>query len=99
METVVPVPPSDALCGEPVALSEMLTIPTRDPVVEGVKVKTMVQVAAGATFAPLLQVLAPETAKSEAPTPLIVALLENVSVVVPVLVTMMVPGALVVPTD
>lgn len=55
----------------------------------------MVQLAVGATFAPLTQVLAEDTVKSDAFVPLTVALLVNVSVDEPLLLIISVCGALV----
>lgn len=92
---VTPVPVSGALCGDPEALSEMLTVAKRVPVAEGVKVMMMEHVAFAATLAPLWHVLAGETVKSLGFAPLIEASLEKVSVDVPVFVMVSVCGALV----
>lgn len=95
----IPTPASEALCGEPGALSEMLTVPLRFPAADGENVVTMVQLAAAATFAPLMHVLVGDTVKSEGFGPPMVALLENVSTEFPVLVTTMVCDALVAETE
>lgn len=85
-----PVPLREAVCGEPEALSEMLTVAVREPTAVGVNVRTRVQVAAGATVTAFLQVLAAETAKSPGFVPLSMALVEKVRLALPVLVIMIV---------
>lgn len=49
---VAPVPVKVTLCGLPVALSVMATVPVRVPVVVGVNVTLIVQVPAAATEVP-----------------------------------------------
>lgn len=93
-----PVPLKVAPCGEPGALSEMLTFAEREPIADGVNVVTMVQVAPAATFAPLMHVLVGETVKSPGVGPLSVALLEKVRTEFPVFVSVIVCDALVVAT-
>jgi len=48
----VAVPESPTVCGEPVALSLMLSVPVRLPVLVGTKVTLMRQLAPGATLLP-----------------------------------------------
>lgn len=93
-----PVPLRAAMCGEPEALSEMLTVPLREPTPPGVNVVTIVQLAFTAMLAPLTQVLEIETAKSEGFTPPSDALLEKTSADVPVFVIVSVCGGLVTAT-
>src|SRR4029077_20493975 len=50
-----PVPVRAALCGLPLALSVMFSEPGRVPLVVGVKVTLMVQLALGASVEPLLK--------------------------------------------
>ena len=56
----VPVPVSADVCGEPLALSAIVSVPVRVPVAVGVKVTEIVHFAPAATLAP--QVL--DSAKS-----------------------------------
>jgi hypothetical protein len=49
---LAPVPLRATLCGEPVALSVMVSVPVRVPVVVGVKVTEIVQLAPAATLVP-----------------------------------------------
>lgn len=92
----MPVPVIKALCGEPAALSEKLTLAEREPTADGVNVIISEQEALGATFVPFLQVLAADSVKSEGFVPLITGALESVSVEPPVFVTVSVDAALVV---
>jgi hypothetical protein len=86
----IPFPLIVAVWGAPGALVLMETVAERVPTAEGVNVKTMLQLWTAATFAPLKQVLAPETAKSAAFAPLRVALLLKFRFPVPVFVIVMV---------
>lgn len=49
---VTPVPVSEAVCGEPVALSATLSVAVSVPVVVGVKVRTMLQLLVAASVVP-----------------------------------------------
>jgi hypothetical protein len=81
------------VCGLPEALSLMLSVAFRAPVVVGVKVTVMVQELAGATLAPVQ--VSPVLAKSPGFEPVKLTP-EIASVAAPVLVTVSVSGALVV---
>jgi hypothetical protein len=90
-----PVPDRGILCGVFGALSLIVTAPVSSPVCFGVKVTLMLQVFPAATVPTgLPHVFVPLT---RAKSPLIVTLLK-VSVAVPVLVSVTVFGAVVVPT-
>lgn len=93
-----PVPESVVECGEPAALSEMLTMPERAPAAPGVNVRMIVQLPFGATFTVFLQVPEEDSAKSETLTPLRIGSVVKVSVEVPLLVTVIVCGGLVIAT-
>jgi hypothetical protein len=83
------VPLRLTVCGLPLALSVMLSVPVREPVAVGVKVTLIVQVALAATLVPQLLVWA----KSP-----LAAMLEMLNAPVPLLVSVSVCAALVVPT-
>jgi hypothetical protein len=53
-----PLPVSDTVCGLLLALSVILRVPVRDPVVVGVKVTLMVQLVAAASDVPQLSLSA-----------------------------------------
>lgn len=91
-----PVPVKGMVCGLPGALSVTLTCAVRVPVAEGVNFRLMVQLLPAATELP--QVPRPAKAKSPALAPVIVKLLEIVSVALPVLARVTYWTALVVPT-
>lgn len=76
----IPVPDNETLCGLPLALSVMLTLAVRLPVAVGLKMTLMEQFAPAATLAP--QVLVCEKSPLFVP---VMAMLEMVSVAVPVL--------------
>ena len=91
-----PVPLSATLCGLPAALSLMLTAPLRAPEADGAKVTLMVQLAPAANVLGLMgQVLV--CAKSPALVP-VTEMLVIVRAAVPLLVSVTVLAALVVPT-
>ena len=90
----IPVPVSGAVCGEPEAMSENEMLADRGPAAVGLKVTTIEHELLGATVSPLMQVLAKETAKSPALSPVVVTLLEKTRFVVPVFVTVIVWGRL-----
>jgi hypothetical protein len=85
---VTPVPVSEIVCGLLAALSTKVTEPTALPAVVGVKVTLMVQIPPEATGA--TQVLV-------SPKPALATMLVKVRGALPVLVTVAVCGALVVP--
>ena len=91
---VTPVPLSEMLCGDPVALSVMVTAAESGPVVAGVKWPWMVQVPATGTVAPQLFA----NTNEEASVP-VTAMLEMDKGMVPVLVRVTICEALVVPTS
>lgn len=93
----MPVPVRGAVCGEPEALSEMLTEEEREPAAVGLNVTIIEHELLGVTVVPFVQVLAIETAKSPVLPPVVVALLDKTRFAVPVLVSVMVCGKLVVP--
>jgi len=89
---VAPVPVRPTSCGLPEALSAMFTDAVRVPLAEGVKVTLMVQLAFAATVDPQLF----DCAKSAGFVPVSVMLV-ILSAVPPLLVSVTVCGALVVP--
>ncbi len=91
---VVPVPLSGTSCGLPAALSVTVKFALRAPVVDGLNVRLMVQLAAAARELP--QVVA-VSGKSAASVP-VTAMLLMVSAVVPMLVSVTFLTALVRPT-
>jgi hypothetical protein len=84
----VPFPLKETTCGLPEALSLMVTVPVRVPIVVGVKLTVIAQLALTASDVPQVLVWA----KSPLATMLVI-----VSVAVPVLVSVIVCGTLVVP--
>jgi hypothetical protein len=88
-----PIPLSAILCGDPVALSVMVIEAVTAPVADGEKCPWMVQVRLAAR---LVQPMF-ENWNEDAPVP-VTAMLVNFTVVVPVLVTVTVCEALLVPT-
>ena len=86
--TVEPVPVSDTVCGDPLALSVMVSVPVRDPPAVGVKVTEIVQFAPAAMLDPQFCVSAksPEAAMDV-----------TLSVAEPLLVSVTVCAALAVP--
>ena len=94
---VVPVPLKATACGLPLALSVMVTLALRLPLADGVKVTLIVQVPPAARVLELLgQVLV--CAKSPALVPLKLMLL-MVKAALPLLASVTVCAALVVPTS
>ena len=87
--TSVPVPVSDTVCGLPLALSATESEPVRVPVAVGLKVTLIVQLAPAATLVP--QVLVSEKSP-------VVEMLVMLRVAVPVLVSVTVSAALLVPS-
>jgi hypothetical protein len=90
---VVPVPVSVTVCGLPVALSVIVSVPVRVPPAVGVKVTLIVQLAPAATVDP--QVLVSAKSLLFVPVIVILVMLTGVS---SVLVSVTVCAALVVPT-
>ena len=89
----VPVPVSATCCGLPPPLSLTETFADRGPVVVGVKVTAMEQLAPAARLVPQLS----PSAKSPGFVP-VIAIPEILSVTVPLLVSVMILRPLVVPT-
>jgi len=87
-----PVPLSGTVCGEPAALSVVLNVAVRDPCAPGVKLKVMVQLAAGATDPPHSVAGVVKKPKSPALVP-VMLIAEMVSVLVPVFTRVTVCGA------
>ncbi len=88
-KSLVPMPVSPTACGLPAALSVIVTSPVRLPVVVGVKVTLIVQLAAGATVPPQVFV------RSKSP---LATMLVMVNRALPALVKVTDCGGLVVPT-
>lgn len=87
--TVDPAPVSDTVCGDPLALSVMVSVPARDPPAVGVNVTEIVQFAPAATLAPqvLVSAKSPEAAIDvifNAAAPLLVSVTVSAALVVPV---------------
>ena len=95
-EGTAPVPPKATVCMLPVPLSVIESTAVRLPVAEGVKVTPTVQVALGFTIAD--EQVSALFEKSLAFVPLIVTL-ATIRLAVPVLVIVMVLGALLAPTS
>ncbi len=97
MAGAIPVPVKLATCGLPLALSAMLSEAVRVPVAAGVKVTLIVQLLLGAVTLPAgrpePQLLVWENSVEE------VEMVEIVKAALPVLVSVMVCAALVVPTS
>ena len=93
VDAAVPTPLRETACGLPLALSVILTVAVRWPVVVGVKVTLIVQFAPALTLVP--QVLV--SAKSPGFVP-VMLMLVIVSVPLPVFVRVTVLAILVVPT-
>src|SRR5436305_1945247 len=91
--TAVPVPLNPAVCGDPVALSVMLTAALRTPAAVGVNVTEIVQLPPAATLDPQVLVWA----KSPLFVP-VIAMLVMLRVAVPGLLNVIVWAALVVAT-
>ena len=90
----VPVPLRATTCGLPLALSVSVRLPERLPATVGVNVTLITQLLLAATGALVLQVVPPTaTAKSR-----VAAMPAKVKGAVPLLVTVTVPAALVVPS-
>jgi hypothetical protein len=89
----IPVPDNKTLCGLPPALSVMVMLAARLPVAVGLKVTLMEQFAPAATLAPHVFVCE----KSPLFVP-VMAMLEIVNVAVPVLVSVTICTALLMPT-
>jgi hypothetical protein len=98
LEELAPVPCKLTDCGLLLSLSAIINAALRLPVADGLKVTFMLQEAPEVTFAPLVQLVAPATAKSLASAPLMLGAAVIVSVALDWLLTVMFCAAVRVPT-